>query len=124
MMKVGHALLLSLALMAVVAAQRAFASGGSVPPDRLVYVQPGSWCPDAQGDLLEYPVLYAYGKRARLGPVAPASCALIDGYTARATLHLRCERAGTWSPPVVLADAAFKALVTPHCRPGTSQDFR
>lgn len=123
---VGRALLLACALMALVMAQRAFASGGFVPPDRFVYVQPGSWCPDAKGDLLEYPVLYAYGKRAKLGPVAPASCALIDGYTARGVLHLRCERAGTWSPPVVLADAAFKAQVmaSGQCFTMTSQDFR
>ena len=102
----------------------AFANGGMVPPARLVYIPPETWCPGAAPGTAEYPVLYAYGKRAKLGPVAPASCATIDGYTARSALHLRCERTGNWSPPVVLADAAFAALVTPHCHPGTQQDFR
>lgn len=94
------------------------------PVDRFVYIQPGSWCPDANGDLLEYPVLYAFNTGARLGAVAPASCAYVNGYTARTALHLRCERSGLWSPPVVAADAAFAALVTPHCASGTAQDFR
>ncbi len=112
------------AFLALLLAAPALANGGAVPPDRFVYIPPETWCPDAQGALLEYPVLYAYTKRARLGPVAPASCARIDGYTARSALHLKCERAGTWSSPRATAGPAFAALVLPYCHPGTSQDFR
>lgn len=111
------------ALLALLCAAPAFANGGGVPADRFVYIPAETWCPDGAGGF-EYPVLYAYTKRARLGPVAPASCARIDGYTARSALHLKCERAGTWSAPRTTADPAFAALVLPYCHPGTSQDFR
>jgi len=110
--------------LALLLASPAWASSGGVPPDRWVYIQPASWCRDANGADLEYPVLYAYGKRARLGPVAPASCARIDGYTARTTLRLKCETAGLWSPPVIIADAQMAANLMPACHPSTGQDFR
>ena len=117
-------LALALAIALLLASPALLASGGGVPADRWVYIQPYSWCPDASGAQLEYPVLYAYGKRARLGPVAPASCAQIDGYTARTTLRLKCERSGEWSPPVIIADAQTAARFMPACHPSTAQDFR
>ena len=115
-----------LALLLLLAAP-AFASGGGVPPDRYVYIQggfPGSWCPGPAGD--EFPVLYAFNKRTRLGVVRPATCALINGYAARSALHLRCETAGTWSPVAVLADAALKQQIldSGQCYAGNQQDFR
>lgn len=113
----------AVALLVLALATPALGNGGGVPADRFVYIPPETWCSDGAGGF-EYPVLYAYTKRARLGPVAPASCARINGYTARSALHLKCERAGTWSPPRTTADPAFAALVLPYCHPGTSQDFR
>lgn len=104
----------------------AHASGGGVPPERWLYIQPYSWCPDANGEFLEYPVLYAFNKKHLLGPVAPASCARIDGYTARSAMHLRCEHSGVWSPVHIVGTATDKTTFMPTClaHSGTAQDFR
>lgn len=105
------------------------------PADRKVYAPLYEWCYTKfvltpSGEISAWtkatePVLYAYNKRARLGPVTPGTCAWIDGYTARTVVTLACEYQGQVAHSTRALEAPNPSpAAAAACAVPAAQDFR
>jgi hypothetical protein len=95
-------------------------------PVKVAIPADGGWCldgpvaPDGSWSASTKPVLYGWNGRARLGPVTPGTCALIDGDTAKTVVSLRCDTTQAFSPAAVWATTPGGAAL---CLVPADQDF-
>lgn len=88
--------------------------GTQLTPVKVAIPLWGTACADGS-----HPILTAYAGRARLGPVAPGTCAWIDGLTAQSKIQLACG--ALLSPPAAYAPRPGGAAL---CAVPAAQDFR